>query len=101
MTDTATIPGAVDNGDGTWTSSSLTNNGNGTWTDTSAYRDIDVAASPITSGWQVMGTTSYPATAGPVNNDNGYSAAAVSVGVWAGASLVNQWTTGPTWIQES
>lgn len=98
---TYVIPDGVDNGNGTWASQSLTDNGNGTWTDTSGDRDIDVTASPIYSGWQVMGTTSYPAAAGNINADNGYSASPTSVGVWAAASLINQWATGPTWIQES
>lgn len=101
MTDTYVIPGAVDNGDGTWTSTALTDNGNGTWADTTGDRDIDVTASPIYSGWQVMGTTGYPVAPGPVNNDNGYSAAATTVGVWTAASLVNLWSAGPIWIQES
>lgn len=91
----------TDNLDGTWSATDLTDNGNGTWTDTSDARDIDITPSPIVSGWQVMGTTSYPVAPGPVNNDNGYSAAGVTVGTWAGAPLVNQWTTGPVWIQES
>lgn len=115
MTDTYDIP-PTDNGDGTWSSSAVTDNGDGTctwsavtdngdgtctWIDTTGYRDIDITASPIYSGWQVMGTTGYPVAPGPVNNDNGYSAAATTVGVWTAASLVNRWSTGPIWIQES
>lgn len=71
-----------------------------TVTNTANDRDIDVTASPISTAWQVMGTTAYPLTTGNVNNDNGYSAAPVTVDPWAAAPLINQWTAGAVWIQE-
>lgn len=64
-------------------------------------RDIDVTASPVSTSWQVMGTTGYPVTTSAVNNNNGYAAGATTVDPWAATPLINQWSTGPVWIQES
>lgn len=64
-------------------------------------RDIDVTASPVSTGWQVMGTTGYPITTGAVNNNNGYNAGTITVEPWTAAPLINYWSAGPVWIQES
>lgn len=99
MTATYTIP-ATDNGDGTWTAN-LVDNGDGTWTYTpTPARDIDITASPVTTGWQVMGTTGYPLAPGPVNANNGYAAGAVTVDALTAAPTLTTWSAGPTWIED-
>lgn len=100
----------TDNGDGTWTGDA-TDNGDGTLTSSDVVadgiylspqpeRDIDITASPVTVGWQVMGTTGYPLAPGPVNNDNGYSGGAILVDALTAAPTITDWSAGPVFIQE-
>lgn len=102
MTDTTVIPGASDNGDGTWTSTAVTDNGDGTWTATgTGPRDIDMTAGPIFTDWAVMGVTANPMSAGPVGNNDYFTTGPTTGSTgWTASPITTDWTAGPIWIEE-